>query len=237
MRVLEQALRCGLADLGLSLADGQIDMLLEYLDLIHKWTKTYNLTSVRDPADMLTHHLLDSLAVIAPLRRKLAELPGGARPADEGAAGVAATRTRLLDVGAGAGLPGVVIAICCPDIWVDCVDAVAKKVAFIRHVAGALRLPNLSGLHQRVENLSGSYRVVSSRAFSSLSDFVRLTHGLMAPDGVWLAMKGKFPEDEISGIPGSASVFHVEQLVIPGLEAQRCIVWMLPRPNVNSVPV
>jgi len=221
MRPLEQALRRGLADLGTSLADDQIDMLLEYLDLINKWTKTYNLTSVRDLADMLTHHLLDSLAVIAPLRRRLAELPGGARPAD-----VASTRVRLLDVGSGAGLPGVVIAICCPDIWVDCVDAVAKKVAFIRHVAGALKLPNLSGLHQRVENLSGTYRVVSSRAFSSLSDFVCLSNSLLAPEGIWLAMKGKFPEDEISALPGNVGVFHVEQLTVPGLDANRCIVWM-----------
>ena len=226
MRPLEQALRRGLAELELSLSDSQIGMLLEYLDLIHKWTKTYNLTSVRNPADMLTHHLLDSLAVIAPLRLRLADLSAGVWAADKGAANLAPTRVRLLDVGSGAGLPGVVIAICCPDIWVDCVDAVAKKVAFIRHVAGVLKLPNLNGLHQRVEDLSGSYRVVSSRAFSSLSDFVRLSNKLLAPDGIWLAMKGKFPEDEISTLPGNAAVFHVEQLTGPGLGANRCIVWM-----------
>ena len=226
MRPLEQALRRGLAELELSLSDSQIGMLLEYLDLIHKWTKTYNLTSVRNPADMLTHHLLDSLAVIAPLRLRLADLSAGVWAADKGAANLAPTRVRLLDVGSGAGLPGVVIAICCPDIWVDCVDAVAKKVAFIRQVAGVLKLPNLNGLHQRVEDLSGSYRVVSSRAFSSLSDFVRLSNKLLAPDGIWLAMKGKFPEDEISALPGNAAVFHVEQLTVPGLGANRCIVWM-----------
>ena len=226
MRPLEQALRRGLAELELSLSDSQIGMLLEYLDLIHKWTKTYNLTSVRNPADMLTHHLLDSLAVIAPLRLRLADLSAGVWAADKGAANLAPTRVRLLDVGSGAGLPGVVIAICCPDIWVDCVDAVAKTVAFIRHVAGVLKLPNLNGLHQRVEDLSGSYRVVSSRAFSSLSDFVRLSNKLLAPDGIWLVMKGKFPEDEISTLPGNAAVFHVEQLTVPGLGANRCIVWM-----------
>jgi 16S rRNA (guanine527-N7)-methyltransferase len=226
MRPLEQELRSGLAEFGLSLSDGQIGVLLEYLNLIHKWTKTYNLTSVRNPADMLTHHLLDSLAVIAPLRLRLADLSAGVSAADKGAANLAPTRVRLLDVGSGAGLPGVVIAICCPDIWVDCVDAVAKKVAFIRHVAGALKLPNLNGLHQRVEDLSGTYRVVSSRAFSSLSDFVRLSNKLLAPDGIWLAMKGKFPEDEISVLPGNAAVFHVEQLTVPGLGANRCIVWM-----------
>ena len=226
MRALENQLRDGLVELGLSLADSQIGMLLEYLDLIHKWTKIYNLTSVREPVDMLTHHLLDSLAVIAPLRLRLAEWSEGARAMGECAVDRMPTRLRMLDVGSGAGLPGIVIAICCPDIWVDCVDAVAKKVAFIRHVAGALKLPNLNGLHQRVENLSGTYRLVSSRAFSSLSDFVRLSNSLLAPDGIWLAMKGKFPEDEISALPEYAGVFHVEQLAIPGLAAQRGIVWM-----------
>ena len=226
MRALEHELRCGLAALALNLADGEIGMLLDYLDLIHKWTKTYNLTSVREPADMLTHHLLDSLAVIAPLRRKLVELSRDGCAADKAATALAPTGMRLLDVGSGAGLPGVVIAICCPDILVDCVDAVAKKVAFIRQVTGALKLPNLSGRHQRVENLSDTYRVVSSRAFSSLSDFVRLSGHLLAPDGIWLAMKGKTPEDEIAALPGSADVFHVEQLTVPGLDANRCIVWM-----------
>ncbi len=226
MRSLEPALRRGLAELGLGLADEQIDMLLGFLDLIHKWTKTYNLTSVREPVDILTHHLLDSLAVISPLRLKLADSAEGDCAADNGEAGRASTRVRLLDVGSGAGLPGAVIAICCPHVSVDCVDAVAKKVAFIRHVAGALKLQNLSGLHQRVENLSGAYRVVSSRAFSSLSDFVRLSNSLLSPDGIWLAMKGKFPEDEILALPGNARVFHVEQLTVPGLYANRCIVWM-----------
>jgi 16S rRNA (guanine527-N7)-methyltransferase len=226
MRALENQLRDGLVGLGLSLADGQIDMLLDYLDLILKWTRVYNLTSVREPAHMLTHHLLDSLAVIAPLRLRLADLSRRTLAKGEAATGPAPAPTRLLDVGSGAGLPGVVIAICCPDIFVECVDAVAKKVAFIKQVAGALKLPNLSGLHQRVEALSGIYQVVSSRAFSSLSDFVRLSGGLLALDGIWLAMKGKFPEDEISALPGNAGVFHVEQLAVPGLDAERCIVWM-----------
>jgi 16S rRNA (guanine527-N7)-methyltransferase len=222
MRTLEQELRRGLTELGLSLADGQIGMLLVYLDLIQKWTKTYNLTSVRDPEDMLTHHLLDSLAVIAPLRHRLENLSQN-RVNEDRSRG---SGTHLLDVGSGAGLPGVVIAICCPDVWVDCVDAVAKKVAFITHVAGTLKLPNLRGLHERVESLVGAYDVVSSRAFSSLADFVRLSNGLLAPDGVWLAMKGKIPEDEIGALPENASVFHVEQLMVPRLDANRCIVWL-----------
>lgn len=218
MRPLEQELRRGLADLKLMLGDIQIAQLLDYLDLIHKWTKVYNLTAVREPADMLAHHLLDILAVIAPLRSKLARLR------DEGVA--AASAARFLDVGSGAGLPGVVVAICCPDVAVDCVDAVAKKVAFIRQVAAALKLPNLHGLHARVETLTEKYAVVGSRAFASLSDFVRWSQAALAPGGVWMAMKGKYPVQEIATLPDDVQLFHVEQLSVPGLVAERCVIWM-----------
>jgi 16S rRNA (guanine527-N7)-methyltransferase len=223
MRELEQALRSGLADLALVLDDGQIGLLLDYLALIQKWTQVYNLTAVRDPAEMLTHHLLDSLAVINPLRRQLA----GLRDQTPGATAVAnVAKLRLLDVGSGAGLPGVVIAICCPEITVDCVDTVAKKVAFIRQVAATLRLANLRGLHARVESLTDPYRVICSRAFASLADFTRLSSAALAPQGLWLAMKAKDPADEVAALPATVNVFHVEQLVVPGLGADRCIVWM-----------
>ena len=131
--------------LGLTLGDTQISALLDYLALIQKWTKVYNLTAVRDPDEMLTHHLLDSLAVIAPLQQQLAVLAGQ---------GVVGDKPRLLDVGSGAGLPGIVIAICCPQITVHCVDTVAKKAAFIQQVAVTLKLPNLRGIHARVESLT-----------------------------------------------------------------------------------
>lgn len=216
MRALEQELRQGLVDLALALDDGQIAQLLDYLGLIEKWTKVYNLTAVRDPKEMLTHHLLDSLAVIGPLRKQLAV----AR------AGLPARLIKLLDVGAGAGLPGVVIAICCPDVSVDCVDTVAKKAAFIRQVAATLRLPNLRGLHARVESLTEQYSVISSRAFASLADFTRWSAAALAEHGVWLAMKGKHPVDEMAALPAEIAVFHVEQLAVPGLAAERCIVWM-----------
>ncbi|WP_394756839.1 16S rRNA (guanine(527)-N(7))-methyltransferase RsmG [Rhodoferax sp.] len=219
MRELEPALRGGLADLALTLEDRQVALLLDYLALIQKWTQVYNLTAVRDPAEMLTHHLLDSLAVIPPLRRQLADLPAPSRGRD-------AVILRLLDVGSGAGLPGVVIAICCPEITVDCVDTVAKKVAFIRQVAATLPLPNLQGLHARVENLTHPYPVICSRAFASLADFTRLSALALAPQGFWLAMKGKDPAGEIADLPPSVAVFHVEQLRVPGLGAERCIVWM-----------
>ena len=223
MRGLEETLRQGLADLALVLDDAQISHLLDYLALIQKWTKVYNLTAVRDPEEMLTHHLLDSLAVIAPLRAQLAAPGSRAVAAD-------ADRVRLLDVGSGAGLPGVVIAICCPVVAVDCVDTVAKKAAFIRQVAATLRLPNLRGLHARVENLTEKYDVISSRAFASLSDFTHWSAAALAEQGVWLAMKGKHPADEIAALPAGVSVFHVEQLVVPRLDAERCIVWLRKQP-------
>lgn len=208
MSGLERGLREGLAELGLVLADPQISQLLAYQDLIAKWNQVYNLTAVRDPQEMLTHHLLDSLAVVRPLRQHLAG------------------RATLLDVGSGAGLPGVVLAIACPDLMVTCVDTVAKKAAFIQQVAVSLGLPHLKGLHARVETLPGPYDVISSRAFSSLPDFVSGSRQALAPQGVWMAMKGKHPQEELSALPADVDVFHVEPLTVPGLSAERCIVWM-----------
>jgi 16S rRNA (guanine527-N7)-methyltransferase len=212
MHPLLPALQTGLDALGLDVSAQQQDLLLAYLDLIGKWTKVYNLTAVRDANEMLTHHLLDSLAVVAPLRRELARMTP--------------TPFSLLDVGSGAGLPGVVIAITCPDVSVTCVDTVAKKAAFIQQVSATLRLPNLKGLHARVESLTQSYDVVCSRAFASLPDFVSWSRGALADHGVWLAMKGKHPEQELAALPNEVQVFHVEQLQVPGLEAERCIIWM-----------
>jgi 16S rRNA (guanine527-N7)-methyltransferase len=206
---LVASLRSGLNNLSLMLTDAQIAQLLDYLELIGKWNKVYNLTAVRQPAEMLTHHLLDSLAVIRPLRRQTAGQP-----------------VNLLDVGSGAGLPGVVIAICCPEIRVDCVDTVAKKAAFVQQAAAMLALANLRGVHERVENLSGPYDVIASRAFASLADFVTWSMTALAEQGVWLAMKGKQPTEEVVALPQEVEMFHVEQLEVPGLNAERCIVWM-----------
>jgi 16S rRNA (guanine527-N7)-methyltransferase len=123
----------------------------------------------------------------------------------------------------------VVIAICCPELQVECVDTVAKKAAFIQQAALQLKLPNLRGVHARVENLAGPYHVICSRAFASLPDFVAWSGGALAQGGVWLAMKGKRPDDEMAALPPQAEVFHVEQLTVPGLAAERCIVWMRQR--------
>jgi 16S rRNA (guanine527-N7)-methyltransferase len=219
MRALEAELRAGVQALGLSLSDAQIAQLLDYQGLIQKWTQVYNLTAVRDPVEMLTHHLLDSLAAIRPLQQQLERLQvAGVLPAG--------TPVRLLDVGSGAGLPGVVIAICCPTVVVHCVDTVAKKAAFIQQVAASLRLPNLRGIHARVEKLTERYAVVSSRAFASLADFVNWSANALAEQGVWMGMKGKHPFEELAVLPAQAQVFHVEQLSVPGLDAERCIIWM-----------
>lgn len=219
---LDAPLRQGLLDLALALDETQIAQLLAYLDLIGKWTKVYNLTAVRDPAEMLTHHMLDSLAVVAPLQAQLGVM---AVLAEQGAL-VTGQQTRLLDVGSGAGLPGVVIAICCPQIAVHCVDTVAKKAAFIQQVAVSLKLSNLRGIHARVESLTEPYDVVSSRAFASLVDFVTWSGAALVEQGIWMGMKGKHPAEEMAVLPSSVRVFHVEQLVVPGLGAERCIVWM-----------
>lgn len=220
MHPLQHDLQKGLADLGLDLDETRQSQLLAYLDLIAKWTRVYNLTAVRDAHEMLTHHLLDSLAVVLPLRRVLAEMT--ALPEGSGAR----TSFRLLDVGAGAGLPGVVIAITCPEVAVTCVDTVAKKAAFVQQVAASLTLPNLKGLHARVETLTEPYDVVCSRAFASLKDFTSWSRTALASHGIWLAMKGKHPDAELAELPKDVQVFHVEPLKVPGLDAERCIVWM-----------
>ena len=215
---LQARLQEGAAAMGLELSAPQLAQLMEFLALLQKWNKVYNLTAVRDPQEMLTHHLLDSLAAVGPLRRHVAAQTG------EGGGAV-----RLLDVGSGGGLPGVVFAICCPDVDVSCVDTVGKKAAFIQQAAVALKLRNLHGVHARVETLTTPFDIISCRAFASLPDFVTWSQSALAmPHGVWLAMKGKHPADEIAALPAEVQVFHVEQLTVPGLDAERCIVWMKP---------
>lgn len=208
---LQAGLRSGAQALGLALSDEQVQHLLDYMALIQKWNKVYNLTALRDPADMLTHHLLDSLTAIAPLRRHT-----------QGA------QTKVLDVGSGGGLPGVVLAICMPELDVTCVDTVAKKAAFVQQVAVSLKLPHLRGVHARVESLNDPYQVICSRAFASLPDFVTWSRTALAEEGVWMAMKGKQPQDEMAALPADVKVFHVEPLRVPGLDVERCMVWMKP---------
>jgi 16S rRNA (guanine527-N7)-methyltransferase len=211
LELMREALGSICAELGLEVPDATQDRLLAYLSLLQRWNATYNLTAVRDPADMLTQHLADCLAVVGPLRRRLG----------------AGSQRRLLDVGSGGGLPGVVLAALEPGWAVTCVDAVGKKVAFIRQVAAELSLRNLAGEHARIEALKAPpFDLITSRAFSSLVDFVVPTRRLLAATGVWSAMKGKAPEDELAALPPGVTVFHVEPLRVPGLQAERCLVWM-----------
>ena len=208
---LAAGLRAGVQALGLSLSADQQQRLLDYVAMIQKWNKVYNLTALRDPADMLTHHLLDSLTAVAPLTRH-----------------TQGQTIRVLDVGSGGGLPGVVLAICMPELDVTCVDTVAKKAAFVQQVAATLKLPNLRGIHARVESLTEPYQVICSRAFASLPDFVTWSRSALAEGGVWMAMKGKPPQDEIAALPPEVQVFHVEPLTVPGLDVERCMVWLRP---------
>ncbi len=214
---LRSQLEQGAQQLNLDLGVAQIDTLMAFLDLLQKWNKVYNLTAVRDPQEMMTHHLLDSLAAVPALRRHVASL--GRQPGE---------RVAQLDVGSGGGLPGVVFAVCCPEVDVHCVDTVAKKAAFLQQAAVSLKLPNLKGIHARVESLKGPYDIVSCRAFASLIDFTTWSRAAIAPQGIWFAMKGKKPDDEMAALGPDVQVFHVEHLQVPGLDAERCIVWLRP---------
>lgn len=210
--------------LGLDLHSSVVGRLLAYLALLQRWNQVYNLTALRDPDQMLTHHLLDCLAVLPALRRH-ANAVGSVGSVTAGPT----TVLSILDVGSGGGLPGVVLAIVHPEWRVDCVDTVAKKAGFVRQVALDLRLSNLRGLHARVESLASPparYDLVTSRAFASLADFTHLSNGVLAEHGVWMAMKGKSPDDELAALPAGVAVFHVEHLQVPGLDAQRCLVWL-----------
>ncbi len=204
-----------LADaLALPISPAQGRGLIAYVDLLARWNATYNLTAVRDRNAVWTQHIADCLAVLPALDAHLVDTT---------------PPIRVLDVGSGGGLPGVVLALMRPALDVTCVDTVGKKSAFVRQVAGALALPNLHAAHSRVEQLqTPPFDLVTSRAFASLPDFVRLTRGLLAPNAAWLAMKGKRPDDEIAALPPTVMVFHVEPITVPGLEAERCLVWMRP---------
>ena len=205
--------------LGVTLTPAERAQLLAYMAMIQRWTKVYNLTAVRDTDEMFTHHLLDCLAVVQPLRQ-------GAGAAGQGAA-------RVLDVGSGAGLPGVILALLNPAWQVTCVDAVAKKAAFIRQAAVELALPNLHGVHGRVEATDTfrqpEFDVITSRAFASIRDFTTLTRHLLAVDGQWAAMKANLSAEERADVPADVEMFHVEQLEVPELNEKRCLVWLKPQ--------
>lgn len=200
----EELLAQGLEALELDAGLGE--PLLRYVAELLKWNAAYNLTAVRDPAEMVTRHLLDSLAVLAPVA----------------ALGV----TRLIDVGSGAGLPGLVLAVARPDWRVDVLDSNGKKARFLRHAARTLGLGNVGVIEARAEQHRPAqlYPAVISRAFSALGDFVRATGHLLADDGYWLAMKGRLDDNEIAGLPDLVSSARCLALAVPGLREQRHLV-------------
>lgn len=207
------ALRDDARRLGVSLDDRQVGQLLRFVRLLERWGTVYNLSAVRGEGAILQLHVLDSLAAVAPLARW-----AGGRPLE------------ILDAGSGAGLPGAVLAVARSDWVVTTVDAVAKKVAFVRQVAAELELGNLRPLHGRVEALPAEARfdVVISRAFAPLAEFVAATNDRLKTGGVWVAMKGLRADQEIAALPGTVAVFHVEPLQVPRLDAARCLVWIRP---------
>lgn len=209
-------LRVGARALGLALDDSAIERLLCFEALLVKWNATHNLTAIRSPDEMRTHHLLDSLSLAAPLTRWM---PAGGR--------------RVLDVGAGGGLPGIPLAIARPDLEFTLVDAVQKKVAFLRQAQLELGLANLAAIHGRIEALAlEPFPLITARAFAALPKFCELTRRLLAPGGVWLAMKGVRPEAELAALQPWAEVLAIEPLEVPDLDETRHLVVarVSPRP-------
>ena len=196
----------GIKCLDIVLSNEQIQMIDAYSALLYKWNKTYNLTSITNNDDVLTHHILDSLAAVPIFKRYVFE---GAK---------------VLDVGSGGGLPAIPLAIACPDVSVSLVETVGKKTAFLTQVALSLKLKNVKVFNSRVENLKNlSFDVISSRAFSSLENFINLSSHLIKPEGCWVALKGQVPVDEINSIRDSFRT-DIVQISVPFLNEDRNIV-------------
>jgi len=198
---LRQRLRAGLAALDLELDPAAQDRLLAYVDLLQRWNGAYNLTAVRDPAEMVTRHLLDSLAILRFVR--------GAT---------------LADLGSGAGLPGIPLAIAEPSRAILLVDSNGKKARFLREAVRRLDLANARVEEGRVESVQGTFDCITARAFASLGDMLSWGGHLLTADGLWLAMKGRFPQDELDAVPPAFRIDEVATLNVPGLDADRHLV-------------
>ncbi|MEW5835675.1 MAG: 16S rRNA (guanine(527)-N(7))-methyltransferase RsmG [Pseudomonadota bacterium] len=196
--VLQHRLEQGIAALGLQLPCNAEGRLLDYLDLLVRWNATYNLTAVRDPAEMVTRHLLDSLAIL---------------PFVSGAT--------LADLGTGPGLPGIVLAIAAPGRAITLVDSNGKKVRFLREAIRSLKLEGVQAVQSRVEDVQGQFDCITARAFATLADMLGWGGHLLAPDGRWLAMKGRRPDDELEALPPGFVLDSMHALAVPGLEGER----------------
>ena len=203
---LAPVLASGIKDLQLNLNQQQHEQLLDYLALLFKWNAVYNLTSVRDPMQMMTHHLLDSLAAVASF--------AGAQ--------------NVLDVGAGGGLPGVVLAISRPDMKVSMIDTVHKKTAFLTQVKAELELANVTVYTKKVQELevAAKFDVITSRAFADLSDFVNWSGHVLAEGGQFIALKGTAPPEEQERLPKEWKVTQLKPIQVPGLQAERHLVFI-----------
>lgn len=195
---LQHRLEQGIATLGLQLPAGAVPRLLDYLDLLVRWNAAYNLTAVRDPAEMVTRHLLDSLAIL---------------PFVSGAT--------LADLGTGPGLPGIVLAIAAPGRAITLVDSNGKKVRFLREAIRSLKLEGVQAVQSRVEDVQGRFDCVTARAFATLADMLGWGGHLLAPGGTWLAMKGRRPDDELEALPPGFELASMHTLAVPGLEGER----------------
>ena len=195
---LQAQLEQGIAALGLQLPTEAVPRLLDYLALLERWNAAYNLTAVREPAEMVTRHLLDSLAIL---------------PFVQG--------STLVDLGTGPGLPGIVLAIAAPGRQILLVDSNGKKVRFLREAIRSLKLEGVRAEQSRVEDVTGQFDCVTARAFASLADMLAWGGHLLAPDGIWLAMKGKRPDEELPGVPDGFVVRATHELHVPGLPAER----------------
>ena len=202
---LAAQLECGLTSVNIALNQQVIDLLLDYLDLLQKWNRVHNLTSVRDPEKMVSTHLLDSLSV-------LPHLPGGP----------------ILDVGSGAGLPGIPLAAANSNLQITLIEANQKKAAFLRQAIGELRLSNVQVVCEKVDEWfpPALFPCIIARAYAEISKFIETSRHLLATNGVIAAMKGRYPETEIKGIPREFEVKRIIELKVPGLDAQRHLVMI-----------
>lgn len=200
-QVLQTRLESGIAALGVSLPAGAVERLLDYQALLARWNATYNLTAIRDPLEMVSRHLVDSLAILPYVQGQT-----------------------LADLGTGPGLPGIPLAIARPELQVLLVDSNGKKVRFLREAIRSLKLENVRAVQSRVEEVEGQFDCITARAFASLEDMLAWGGHLLTKDGIWLAMKGRHPDEELPGVPAGFEVRATHTLAVPDVGGERHLV-------------